>query len=256
MRSADQILARLADPVARGALLGPAELDRIAAVCYEVDPAGFTGPTTAVYDSLDLIVSPALRLAVRGRWSRLGDPMASEGQWQLDWPGDGSPYADAVWAGHLAVRTGGADGVITAAAGSWSAMSAAEQTAGVQVTYAAPPIPALADPPAVLPVLVAFHVADAADFSLRALLQATARSRRALEATDSGYTTASPPVGAPQRIRRSCACWLLPPEVFDDAGWPVGGAGPAGTPDQQRAARLAAAQAWLAPHGVVALVSS
>jgi hypothetical protein len=41
--------------------------------------------------------------------------------------------------------------------------------------------------------------------------------------------------------------WVVPPEVFDDPDWP---GGESGTPEERRAARRAAAGAWLAGEGI------
>jgi hypothetical protein len=102
-------------------------------------------------------------------------------------------------------------------------------------------------PPVALPVVVAFLVADATA-APRQLLQSTALARRAARP----YPVPAAPAGSPSRKVERCVCWVLPAAAFDDDGWP-GAAG--GDPAQRRAARLAAARAWLATQGV-ALVTT
>jgi hypothetical protein len=102
-------------------------------------------------------------------------------------------------------------------------------------------------PPVALPVVVAFLVADAAA-PPRQLLQSTAFARRAARP----YPVPAAPAGSPSRKVERCVCWVLPAAAFEDDGWP-GGAG--GSPAQQRAARLAAARAWLATQGVAVVTT-
>jgi hypothetical protein len=114
-------------------------------------------------------------------------------------------------------------------------------TVAMRVTMSAPGDPS-AGPPLLLPVVVAFLVADAAA-SPRDLLRSTVAARRAARP----YPLPPPPDGAPPRRAERTVCWLLPVAAFDDDGWP-GGTG--NTPDERRTARLAAARAWLAGQGV------
>lgn len=118
-------------------------------------------------------------------------------------------------------------------------------TAGLQMS------PAGQDPPpapVALPVLVAFVAGDATT-SPRDLLRATPVARLGT----AGYTVAAVPAGAPTRLVERLVCWVVPGATFDDPGWPGATAGQSAA--DQRAARLAAARAWLAGQGVAVITT-
>ena len=125
--------------------------------------------------------------------------------------------------------------------------ASARDLVGLKLGMSQPQDPAAAAP-IVLPVVVAFLVADATA-SPRELLQATALARRAAR----GYPVPPPPSGAPARRADRCVCWVLPAAAFDDPGWP-GGSG--ANADTQRTARHAAARAWLATQGVAVVTTT
>lgn len=118
---------------------------------------------------------------------------------------------------------------------------------GLQLQMSSPPDPAAAVPIA-LPVVVAFLVPDAAS-APRELLQASTLARRAAR----GYPVPPVPSGAPARLTDRCVCWVLPATVFDDTGWPGGSGADSAA---QRASRLAAARAWLAPQGIAIVTTT
>lgn len=301
MNAADQVLLRLADPAARPGLLTADALLQLATVSYDIDPATVTGPTTAVYDRVDLEVPLAAGIVATARIMRAGDALPWDVMASWDSGGGPTPGADAVVVAQLVVRAAGAGGTIeqvdTAAPDLDAAFAAAlaglppsatpdqiraalrqaaEQTfanppltdteldavlagvgggdprrlghatggrdaMGLRLTMSAPPDPATAVP-LVLPVVFAVLVADP-NASPRDLLRATAVARRAAMA----YPLPEPPREAPARRTERCVCWLIPAPTFDDDGWPGAGGGNA---DAKRAARLAAARAWLATTGV------
>lgn len=306
MDDASQLLLRLADPQTRDGLLDSDALLALAAVCYELDPALVTGPTTAIVDRVDVAVPIMPETAVSGRLMRAGDALP----WDVTATWDPAlapvPGADAVLVGAVVVRTGAGAGVIEQVAVTEPDLDAAfaaalaglpptatdeavraglrlaaretladpsltdteldavlagvgagdpralgrtvggRDTLRLALTMSADPGPSAAVPLA-LPLVVAFLVADAAT-SPRDLLRATALARRASRP----YAVAAAPSGAPPRRTDRCVCWLLPAAAFDDPGWP-GGTG--ATADQTRAARLAAARAWLANQGIAVVMT-
>lgn len=243
MLGADQTLLRLADPTARADLLSAANLLAIATTAYDIDPGTVVGDTTAVFDTVDLAVAVNPGVGASARWGRSTDSVQAEGTVVVSGLTQPTPGADAVWVGKVAVRTGGGDGVITAAdVLDDGRLPTGEDKLTVGLEFSAPAAVALASPPKILPVVVAFLVAEA-DASPRLLLQQSEAARRAA----SRYPIAVPAADAPPRRHERCVCWLLPATAFDDDGWPGGGAGSAA---QKRSARLAAARSWLAEQGI------
>jgi len=116
MQPVDQTLLRLADPTARTALLTSDALLAIAQVCYDIDPAAVVGPTTAVYDTVDLEVSITPEVVASARWSRASDPLPAEAAASFTGLVPPTPGADAVWSGSLVLRIAGGSGTITSAA--------------------------------------------------------------------------------------------------------------------------------------------
>jgi hypothetical protein len=308
MDAADQILLRLADPAARPGLLTPDALLQLATVCYDIDPATVTGPTTAVYDRVDLAVPLAAGTTATARIMRAGDALPWDITATGDFGRDPAAGADAVLVARLVIRTGGGGGTIeqvdvttpgldAAFAAALAGLpveatpqqvraalrQAAEDTladpaltdteldavlagagvgsgdpralgyatggraaVGLRLTMSAPPDPATAAP-LVLPVVVAVLVADPGA-APRDLLRATATARRAAMT----YPLPEPPGNAPARRTDRCVCWLMSVTDFDDTGWPGADGGDA---DAKRAARLAAARAWLATAGVAVVTT-
>ncbi|MFL6139712.1 MAG: hypothetical protein ACJ74O_18215 [Frankiaceae bacterium] len=248
MLAADQTLLRLADPAARDALLSSDGLLAIATTCYAIDTGTVVGDTTAVYDSLDLAVAISPNVAASARWSRSSDQVPVEGSASIVGLVAPSPGADAVWAGSVVVRTAGGAGTITVADVTDAGRDAGVRDhLGVGLTFSAPTTVTLSTPPLVLPVVVAFLVADA-DASPRTLLQQSEVARRAA----ARYPSATPPSGAPQRTQERCVCWLVPATAFDDEGWPGATTGSA---QAKRDQRLAAARGWLSGQGIAVVTT-
>lgn len=248
MDAADAALLQLADPTQRAALLGSDDLVQVALASYAIDAGTVVGDTTAVFDQLDLTVTLVTDVQASYRWGRATDPLATEGTATLSGLAAPQPGADAIWVGSVVVRTSGGDGVITAADPSDTGHTAdGEDHLAVGLTFSAPTAVVPATPPLVLPVVVAFLVAADAEGPLSLLRRSDAARRAAAR-----YPVLPPPAQAPLRMRERSVCWVLPATAFDDAGWPGGGTG---TPAQKRAARLAAARAWLITQGI-ALVTT
>jgi hypothetical protein len=249
MNSADQILLRLADPVARPSLLTSEQLLGIATTTYDIDAGLVVGPTTAVYDTVDVGVSVGSAVSGTGRWGKPTDAVSTESIVTVTGLVPPSPGADAVWVGSVVLRVGSGLGAITAADVTDQGRNGdGADRLGVAVTFAAPPVVDQNTTATILPVIVAFIVADA-DASPRALLQQSESARRAALR----YAVTAPPSGAPNVRFDRTVCWVLPETAFDDAGWPGGGAGDAA---QQRAARLSAARLWLADQGIALVTTS
>lgn len=252
MDAADAILLRLADPGLRGTLLDASALLELAVVAYEIDPATVTGATTAAYERVDLAVPVTPERTATARAMRPGDAMP----WDIAVTWDAGPApeagADAVVVARLAVRAGRGGGVIddvdvsSPAPEPVAVGASGRETIGLRLTMSELPDPAQTAP-LVLPVVIAFLVADAGR-SPRDLLRATAVARRAARS----YAVPEPPPDAPPRRTERSVCWLLPAAAFDDDGWP-GGTG--ATPSAQRAARLAAARGWLAGQGIAVVTT-
>ncbi|HEX8346003.1 MAG TPA: hypothetical protein VF657_14875 [Actinoplanes sp.] len=251
MNAADKVLLRLADPAARAGLLNADALLELATVCYEIDPATVAGPTTAAYDRVDLAVPLAPERSATARAMRAGDAMPWDLLVTWDAGSEPAPGADAVVVAHLAVRAAGAGGVIdevdvTAPVPVPGPSGDGRETLGLRLHMSALPDPAGAAP-LVLPVVIAFLVADGAA-APRELLRATAAARRAARP----YPVPELPSNSPPRRTERCVCWLVPAAAFDDDGWP-GGTG--GNADVQRSARLAAARGWLATQGIAVVTT-
>jgi hypothetical protein len=112
MDAVDRVLLQLADPVARPGLLGADALLELATVCYNIDPATVTGPTTAVYDRVDLAVPLTADTTATARLMRAGDalPWDVTATWKAG--REPVPGADAVLVARLAVRAAPAGGMI------------------------------------------------------------------------------------------------------------------------------------------------
>ncbi|HEX3931747.1 MAG TPA: hypothetical protein VHW64_13660 [Nocardioides sp.] len=248
MLASDQTLIRVADPATRTGLLTAEGLLAVAAACYDIDLAQVVGEATAVFDRVDLAVTVSTAVSATGRAGRAMDAAPVEASLQVQGLVAPAPGADAVWLGSVVVRTAGPDGVITAVDVTDLGRDARlADDLGLELSLSAPVAVAVDSPPVALPVVVAFLVADV-DTSPRALLQQSDAARRAA----ARYPSAPAPPGAPQRIRESCVCWLVPAAAFDDEGWPGGDAGPA---DQRRSDRTTAARGWLTGQGI-ALVTT
>ena len=246
MNAADQVLLRLADPAARPGLLTADALLQLATVCYAIDPATVTGPTTAAYDRVDLAVPVPADTTATARIMRAGDALPWDVVATWDSGRGPAPGADAVLVAQLAVRAARAGGTIERLDPATPVLAGDRATLGLRMTMSEPPDPAAA-PPLVLPVVVAVLVADP-NASPRDLLRATAAARRAALP----YPLREAPQDAPPRRTDRCVCWLMPATAFDDDGWP-GATG--GNAEAKRAARLGAARAWLATTGVAVVTT-
>lgn len=248
MLASDQTLIRMADPATRAGLLTSDGLLAVAAACYDLDLATVAGEATAVFDRVDLAVTVSTAVSATGRAGRAMDAAPVEASLQVQGLVTPTPGADAVWLGSVVVRTAGADGVITAVDVADLGRDARhDDDLGLELSISAPVAVAVDSPPLALPVVVAFLVADA-DTSPRTLLQQSDAARRAA----ARYPSAPVPPGAPQRIRESCVCWLVPAAAFDDDGWP---GGDAGSPDQRRTDRTTAARGWLTGQGIALITT-
>jgi hypothetical protein len=248
VQSSDQTLLQLADPEARSQLLTSQQLLGIASTAYDIDPGLVVGPTTGVYDTVNVAVSVNTVLNGAGRWGKATDALMTDASVTVTGLGLPTPGADAVWVGSIVLRIGSGLGTITAADVTDQGRTAdGADHLGVAVAFSAPPAVDEHSPPTVLPVIVAFLVSNA-DTSPRALLQQSELARRAA----SRYAVTAPTKGAPDVRFDRVVCWVLPEVAFDDVGWPGGGAGSA---DQKRTNRISAARLWLADQGI-ALVTT
>ena len=125
MDPSSELMLRLADPAARASVLDEAALLAVAAVCYDVDPATVTGPTTAVYDRVDVGVPIVPQTAVARRVTRAGDPLPWDITGSWDGPTLPAAGADLVWTGSVVLRAAGGGGTVTGAASSEPDLDAA-----------------------------------------------------------------------------------------------------------------------------------
>jgi hypothetical protein len=248
MDTASETLLRLADPAARPAVLTPDALLAVVTVAYALDPALVTVPATAVFDRFDLAVPLGSQVRAMAQIRRTGEPVPWEVSATWDTGTPPPPAADAVWAGSIVVRTATVTDTVVAVA----TAQLGHQAGGGELLSAglrmSPPGQDPPPAPVVLPVVVAFLVADAAT-SPRELLRATPIARLGA----ASCTVVAAPSGAPARLVDRLVCWVVPAAVFDDPGWP--GAADSGTPEQKRAARLRAARGWLAGQGVAVITT-
>jgi len=248
MLVADQALLRLADPAERQSLLPASALLEIALASYEFDAALVVGNATAVFESVDLAVSINPTVGATVRWSRPGTAAADEGTVTVSGLVPPTIGADAVWLGAISLRLESGAGTITAV----SATDVGRLPDGVDqlelaLSFSAPEAVTAATQPTVLPVVVAFIVADSGA-APGELLRRTEAARRAAER----YPLRRTPAGAPVRLRETCVCWIIPATLFDDDGWP-GATGASAA--QKRNQRLAAARSWLRSQGIAVVTT-
>jgi hypothetical protein len=158
MGAVDQALLRLADPRARSQLLTSDALLQLATVCYDIDPATVSGPTTAAYDHVDLAVPLASDTTTTARIMRAGDAMP----WDVTATSNSGrgvvPAADAVIVAQLALRAARGGGTIeqvevdtpdvdAAFAAALAGLPASATTDEVRVALRQAAERALADPP-------------------------------------------------------------------------------------------------------------
>jgi hypothetical protein len=246
MDIASETLLRLADPVARAAVLTADALLEIGVVAYELDPALMTEPVTATFDRFDLAVPLGSRVSALAQFRRTGEPVPWEVSASWD-TGQVPPVAaDAVWAGTVVVRAAVLDGTIVAVA---AGQSGVDDPVALDATVSmSPPGNDPAPSPVALPVLVAFLAAG--DAGPRELLRATPAARQGA----ARYSVADVPAGLPARRFERLVCWVVPDTTFDDPGWP--GARSDTTPQQRRADRLRAARSWLAGQGIAVITTT
>jgi hypothetical protein len=247
MDGVSEIVLRLADPAARGAVLTPDALLAVAGAGYDLDPSLVTEPATATFERFDLAVPLSPRAALLAQVRRTGEaiPWEVAGSWDLARPP--VPGADAVWAGRIVVRTAVLDNTIVAvgtAAPEHQADGRDRLTAQLRMS---PPGDDPAPVPVSLPVVVAFLAADPAE--PRELLRASAVARQAAAA----YAVTAPPAGGPARLVERLVCWVVPATTFDDASWPGAVSGQSAA--QQRDARLQSARGWLAGQGITVITT-
>lgn len=247
MDVASETVVRLADPVARAAVLTADALLAIAVVAYELDPAVVTEPVTAVFDRFDLAVPLAARASAMAQFRRTGEPVPWEVAASWDTAQVPPVAADAVWAGAVVVRTAVLDGTVVAVTADQSGVDSPVALAAT--VRMSPPEEDPAPVPVPLPVLVAF-LASGEDPSPRELLRATTAARLGA----GRYPVTDLPAGGPVRRFERLVCWVVPETTFDDPGWP--GAADDSTPQQRRADRLRAARSWLAGQGVAVITTS
>jgi hypothetical protein len=114
--------------------------------------------------------------------------------------------------------------------------------AALKITFAPPGQPTAVPQP--LPIAAAILIRDVTGFSLAELLSESKRARACIERLG---LLAAPSPGTRSRVAVA-VIWIVPLSLFDDSDWPGATAGE--TPDQQIAARRAAAGEWLAAEGI------
>ena len=244
MEFEDQVLIRLATPSTRAAVFDQDALAAIVAAGYDLPQ--IEGPYAADFADLTPAPVPQRQSTLAGYWQRVGDPVPTDVQLAIT--GDVAdtaappPPITALWRGNVVARVNEAASPVTELAVSSAVDADAAGRLDVQLGYA----PAAGQTsPRALPVTVAV-LARAAGGSLTGLIAESVTARRRIR--DAGVGPDDPDL--PQRTEVVVA-WVVPPEFFDDAGWP---GGDSGTPDEHRAGRRAAATAWLADLGIAVAV--
>lgn len=202
----DRILLRLADPAQRSSLFDQRSLENLVTAGYDVT-AGISGPYEAEFTELRLGARLERPVVVEGSWSGTGGSDRREVRFTLT--GLAELTADAVWRGTVTVRTGAGNDVVHAVDADPAQPPGRSE---LTVRYAARsegPARSVALPVAV--GLLARETVQPAD--LLAESQGLAAALGRLTAMTSGDV----PVSA---RRQALVAWLVPPRVFDDAGWP------------------------------------
>lgn len=244
MNFADRIAVRLGDPATRAGVLDEPALEAVAAAGYDAALLGIEGPYSAQFEELRLGNPQPSTTTADGTWAKLGSPDRTEASFVVTGPGGQGPRIDALWRGAVIARVAHDRSTITAADTSWTAPPgepAVRATASVDVAFstAPPPTPA----PMSLPIAAPLLVRDA-DVSIAELLADSGTVRERLDPL--GLERPNPDA-LPRRVPLPVV-WVLPLELFDDPDWP--GAASGMNASEARAARRAAAAAWLADQGV------
>jgi hypothetical protein len=114
------ILARIADPLTRGAMFDNDCLAGLLAAAFTDEALTFDGPFTAAFDEFYLGVSVPRHAVVEGRWGQVGEARINEGRFSLTAPGmQGSVRVDALWRGSIVARFVSANGRIESVAAKW-----------------------------------------------------------------------------------------------------------------------------------------
>ena len=230
----DAVLVRLADPAARANLFDQDALAQVLAVGY--DHPELEGPYSAVFDEVRVGVDLAPAVTLDGAVQRLGDAVRHQVTASIAGLADPAvPRLTGLWRGAVVARARPAQDRVTTLTQVWGPGGpAATATDTLRLQYADPAAtPSTARP---LPVTVAVLARRSAGSSPGALLADTAVLRERL-------TSAGVEPAAAQGLRRRIGivvAWVLPPETFDDPGWP----------GADRAGRRSAAADWLALQGV------
>lgn len=245
MNHADRAVILLADPATRDPLFDQLALESIVAAGYDADALAAEGPYEAVFDELTLGPAISSGVTIDGSWSTLcGDRTEATLRVAGLGPATG-PAVAALWRGSVVARVVRDPAVVEDLDIDWTTTGTVSDGAAL-VTFSDAPAPVTA--PLALPVTVVV-LARETGFSLTALLAETRFVRERLAASG----VERPATALPRRAA-IVALWVLPVEVFDDPDWP--GATQGMDPDQSRAARRAAAAAWLRDEGIAVAVST
>ena len=233
MKYGDAILARLADPQARQEIFDEEALGRVLAAAYRDDALQPEPPFGAIFDELRLGVATPKSALLAGSWSTAGGAERTEAVFSLSGIGEDTAAADALWRGGIRASIQPFADTITDVAPTWT-----EPDRGALTVTFSPPnaVPRVTR---TIPIVAAIMVRGLDEFSLRAQLQQAKTARELL--VREGFATA--PADGLRGRRPLTLIWMVPPALFDDAGWPGADA----------AARLASAATWLAAEGIALL---
>lgn len=239
----DKTVVELADKSTRAGLFDQDALEQLVDCAYDTADMGVAGPFTADFADFRMGWAPGPLGSLEGTWNVVGAPDRSEARFRLaGLPSNGIPRVDALWRGAITARfrLGGEPitNVVTTIPD--------DETIATTITIDQPaPVSATARP---LPVAIALMVRSS--LPVAGLLHDVGVVRERLDALG----VERPPDDRLRLRRPLVVCLVVPESVFDDEDWPGAAAGM--TPAQQRAARRAAAGAWLAREGIGLVVAS
>jgi hypothetical protein len=217
----------------------------LVATAYDADAMGAQGPYTAAFGDFQLGLSSQPFGTFDGTWNAVGGVERSEARFRLTGLGLAPvPRVDALWRGTISARIAPGGEPITSVV----TQTPDAQTITAQVTFDVPqPVSAA---PLPLPISAALLIRPSDGFSLA---QAVADSRTVRQQMSS--LGVERPADPALRMRHPVVvAWVVPPDLFDDEGWPGGMGGM--NQDQRRAARRTAAGQWLAREGIGLVVTA
>jgi hypothetical protein len=234
----DQTIVRLADPATRPAVFDQVALEQLVAAAYDSSTMAAQGPFGATFDEFRLGVAAAPLGALEGTWNPVGGVDRTEAHFRVAGLGNGAlPRVDALWRGAIVARFARGGEPIT----SVTTTIPDGETIEAEIAFAAPQ-PASASP-LPLPIAAALLIRDSGGLSVAQLLADSKSVRERL----TQYGIQRSPDSTLRLREPLVVVWIVPETLFDDADWPGGDAGSA---SQRRAARRAAAGAWLAREGI------